>query len=108
MAWQALNGRAGLQISCGCAKIRRAMTVGFGRKRWWSVLLAMVGLFTTGGLWAQDTEAASTTPEEKLTTAIEVLQQLDAGVPEVDVIVSLVEPPGKPKNDEWSSRAKLR
>ena len=84
------------------------MTVGFGAKGWWSVLLATVGFLANGSLWAQVAEVASATPEEKLTAAVEVLQQLDAGAAEVDVIVNLVEPPAKPINDEWHSRPKLR
>ena len=90
------------------ATMRRTMTVGFGQKGWWSVLLAAVGLLASGSLWAQGAEVASATPEEKLTAAIEVLQQLDAGAAEVDVIVNLVQPPAKPKGDEWHSRAKLQ
>lgn len=84
------------------------MIVRFGPKRYWSVLLATVGLFAGVGLRAQDAEIASATPEEKLTAAIEVLQQFDAGAAQVEVIVNLVEPAGKPKGKEWDSRPRLR
>jgi len=84
------------------------MTVRFGPKGHWSVLLAIFGLFAGLSLRAQDAEVASATPEEKLTAAIEVLQQFDAGAAEVEVIVNLVEPAGKPKGKEWDSRPKLR
>src|SRR5687768_6118670 len=44
--------------------IQRAMIVGFGPKRCWSVLLAAAGLFTSASLWAQDLEVAPASPEE--------------------------------------------
>jgi subtilisin family serine protease len=84
------------------------MIVGFGPKRCWSVLLAVAGLFASPTLWAQDTDVASVTPEAKLTAAIEVLQQFDAGAPEVEVIVNLADPLRKPRQTEWDSRPKLR
>ncbi len=66
------------------------------------VSLVLLGLFTVSSLRAQ------ITPEQKLNAASEVLQQLDAGAADVEVIVSLVEPPGKPVEKEWDSHPKLR
>ena len=84
------------------------MTVSLRPKRYWSVLLAFVGLAAATGLWAQDHGTVSASPEQKLTGAIDVLQQLDAGAAEVEVIVNLVEPPGKPKDKDWDSRPKVQ
>lgn len=67
--------------------------------------LISLALFAASGLWAQDTRLS---PEEKLDAAAEVLQQLDAGAADVEVIVTLVEPPGKPVGNDWDSRQKLR
>jgi len=53
-------------------------------------------------------EDAVATPEQKLTAAHEVLEQLDQGVDEVHVIVSLVPPPGKPRTGEWDQIPRLR
>src|SRR5688572_20325754 len=61
--------------------------------------------FTAASLWAQE---AGITVEQKLNAAGEVLQQLDAGAADVEVIVSLVEPAGKPVERDWDSRPKLR
>lgn len=83
------------------------MTVGFRLKGWFSILLVTAGLLAGDNLWAQEADIASATPEEKLTAAIEVLQQFDAGSAEVDVIVNLTAPPGRPKDAEWNSRPKL-
>lgn len=83
------------------------MTVCLPPKRCWSVLLAFVGLFAAAGLWAQNQEIASASAEEKLTGALAVLEQFDAGAAEVEVIVNLIDPPGKPLNKEWDSRPKL-
>ena len=84
------------------------MTASLRPNRRWSVLLAFVGLAATTGLWAQNQAALSTSPEEKLTGAIAVLEQLAAGAPDVEVIVNLVDPPGKPRDKEWESRPRLR
>ena len=70
-----------------------------------SAFLIFLALFAASGLWAQDTRLS---PEEKLDAAAEVLQQLDAGAADVEVIVSLIEPPGKPMGKDWDSRPKLR
>lgn len=53
-------------------------------------------------------EFAAETPEQKLTAANAVLEQLDAGADPVHVIVNLVPPVGKPRQHEWDSRPKLR
>src|SRR5688572_2199411 len=68
------------------------------------VSLVLFALFTASSLWAQK---AQVTPEQKLDAAAEVLQQLDAGAADVEVIVSLVEPAGKPREKDWDSRPKL-
>ena len=53
--------------------------------------------------------AATITPEEKLTGAIDVLQQLDAGAADVEVIVNLDDPAAeKPRDKDWDSRPKVR
>jgi subtilisin family serine protease len=88
--------------------MKRAMSVFSRPKRCWSVLFAIVGVFASGSLWAQDHDIVAPTPEQKLAAAIEVLQQLDAGAVEVEVIVNLVAPAGKPGDGEWDSRPKLR
>ena len=82
------------------------MSVSFLPKRGWCVLLAIVGIFASDRLWAQG--IAPSTPEQKLTAAIDVLQQLDAGEDEVEVIVNLAPPAGKPGKGEWDSRPRLR
>jgi subtilisin family serine protease len=69
------------------------------------VSLVLFALFTASSLWAQN---AQITPEQKLDAAAEVLQQLDAGAADVEVIVSLVEPAGKPVERDWDSRPKVR
>src|SRR5262245_35198965 len=70
-----------------------------------SASLIFLALFAASGLRAQ---VARLSPEEKLDAAAEVLQQLDGGAADVEVIVSLVEPPGKPMGKDWDSRPKLR
>ena len=67
--------------------------------------LVWFALFTAPCLWAQD---AQITPEQKLNAAAEVLERLNAGAADVEVIVSLVEPAGKPAEKDWDSRPKLR
>jgi subtilisin family serine protease len=61
------------------------------------------------GLLAASALAATNSPEKKLTGAIDVLQQLDAGEAAVEVIVNLEEPHAeKPRDKDWDSRPKLR
>jgi len=45
--------------------------------------------------------------EQKLFLADEVSRRFDTGAERVDVIVNLASPPGKPREREWDSKARL-
>ena len=67
-----------------------------------------VALFALLSAFSSRAQAAHIDPELKLNAAAEVLQQLDAGAADVEVIISLVEPFGKPGGKDWDSMLKVR